>query len=136
MENSPKPVAEASPTSSNRVEAEAPPFVKAYFMHTWVESLYSKPANQNPNPGWISPLKDAEGGRVQCTDCHTSGQVDFTRIPKVRHPMVPEFEKDRKFMVDLMTRWVARLNSEEFLAKAKLKQEVTCVTCHETQPRL
>jgi hypothetical protein len=33
-----------------------------------------------------------------------------------------------------MKKWVARLNSPEFGAKSKLKQEVTCLTCHETNP--
>src|SRR5262245_55280001 len=66
-------------------EPKVPPFVKAYFMHTWVEALYNKPTqNKHPNPNWQSPLKDPVNGRVWCTDCHTSGQVDFAKIPKMR----------------------------------------------------
>ena len=115
-------------------EDDAPPFVKAYFMHTWVEALYSIPANQNPNPNWSSPLLDAENGRVWCTDCHVSGQVNFENIPKQRLPMVDQYEADREFMADLMRKWVARLNSDEYGARAKLRGTVTCLTCHETNP--
>jgi len=115
-------------------EADAPPFVKAYFMHTWVEALYSVPTNRNPNPDWISPLIDPVNDRVWCTDCHVSGQVNFANIPKQRVPLVEEFENDRGFMADLMQRWVARLNSDEFGASAKLGGAVTCLTCHETDP--
>ena len=111
-----------------------PPFVKAYFMHMWVEALYSTPQNKHPNPNWQSPLKDSENGRVWCTDCHTSGQIDFSKIPKMRNPMVDDLEKDKTFMVGLMKKWVARLNSDEFGAKAKLKGQVTCLTCHATNP--
>ena len=40
------------------MESDVPPFVKAYFMHMFVEALYSKPQNKNPNPNWASPLTD------------------------------------------------------------------------------
>lgn len=141
LESAPKPVAdpnahpfaapEGVPESQVR---EVPPFVKAYFMHMFVEALYGTPGNSNPSPTWKSPLKDATNGRVWCTDCHTSGQVNFANIPKRRLPMVDEFEKDREFMTDLMKKWVARLNSDDYMAKGKLATEVTCLTCHATQP--
>ena len=113
-----------------------PPFVKAYFMHMWVEALYSVPQNKNPKPGWQSPLLDPVNGRVWCTDCHKSNQIDFEKIEKIRTPMVDQFENDKQFMADLMKKWVARLNSDEFDAKAKLKGPVTCLTCHATNPEL
>ena len=100
----------------------------------WVEALYSVPQNKHPNPKWQSPLQDPVNGRVWCTDCHVSGQVDFAKIPKMRDPMVDDLEKDKTFMVGLMKKWVARLNSDEFGAKAKLKGPVTCLTCHATNP--
>ena len=103
-------------------------------MHTWVEALYSDPANQNPNPNWSSPLIDAVDGRVWCTDCHISGQINFANIPKQRIPMVDVLESDHEFMADLMRKWVARLNSDDYFAKAKLTGTVTCLTCHETHP--
>ena len=120
--------------SEGEDELEVPPFVKAYFMHTWVEALYSPPANRNPNPSWESPLVDPVDGRVWCTDCHTSGQVNFANIPKQRTPMVEPLENNPEFMADLMRKWVGRLNSDEFFARAKLKANVTCLTCHETNP--
>jgi hypothetical protein len=116
-------------------EAEVPPFVKAYFMHMFVEALYSVPGNNNPNPNWSSPLKDPVNNRVWCTDCHTDPSLDFGKIPKQKMAMNEELENNHEFMVDLMTKWVGRLNSDEFKAKAKLKQPVTCTTCHATDPR-
>lgn len=141
LEDSPKPVADANSAPLARTGGDAaadttqvPPFVKAYFMHMWVEALYSPPQNKHPNPNWQSPLKDAENGRVWCTDCHVSKDIDFSKIPKMRNPMVDGLEKDKDFMAGLMKKWVARLNSDEFGAKAKLKGPVTCLTCHATNP--
>jgi hypothetical protein len=144
LEDSPKPAADANAAplaragaaGANDEEPEVPPFVKAYFMHMWVEALYSPPQNKHPNPNWQSPLKDPVNGRVWCTDCHVSGQVDFTKIPKMRTPMVDAFENDKEFMAGLMKKWVARLNNSEFHAKAKLNGTVTCLTCHATNPEL
>jgi hypothetical protein len=141
LEDSPKPAADSKAAPLARPDdaedkSKIPPFVKAYFMHMWVEALYSTPQNKHPNPNWQSPLKDPVNGRVWCTDCHVSGQIDFTKIPKMRHPMVDDLEKDKEFMVGLMKKWVARLNSDEFGAKAKLKGPVTCLTCHATNPEL
>jgi hypothetical protein len=139
LEDSPKPKLESDAAPLARPEASAdvkdiPPFVKAYFMHMWVEALYSPPQNKHPNPSWQSPLKDPENGRVWCTDCHMSKDIDFSKIPKMRNPMVDDLEKDKTFMAGLMKKWVARLNSDEFGAKAKLKGPVTCLTCHATNP--
>jgi len=139
LEDSPKPAPDSNAAPLARPEASAdakdiPPFVKAYFMHMWVEALYSPPQNKHPNPSWQSPLKDPENGRVWCTDCHMSKDIDFSKIPKMRNPMVDDLEKDKTFMAGLMKKWVARLNSDEFGAKAKLKAPVTCLTCHATNP--
>ncbi len=140
LEDSSRPeVPRASPLGMPELSVEgeeddAPPFVKAYFMHTWVEALYSTPTNRNPNPDWNSPLIDPVDDRVWCTDCHVSGQVNFANIPKQRVPLVTEYEEDLDFMADLMRRWVGRLNSDEFGASAKLTGTVTCLTCHETNP--
>lgn len=141
LEDSPKSAADPNAAPLARAgnpeeQPKTPPFVKAYFMHMWVEALYSTPGNKHPNPNWQSPLKDPVNGRVWCTDCHVSNQVDFEKIPKMRHPLVDEFENDKTFMVDLMKKWVARLNSDQFGAKAKLKGPVTCLTCHATNPEL
>jgi len=119
---------------SDTGEPEVPPFVKAYFMHMWVEALYGVPANNNPNPDWTSPLLDPVDGRVWCTDCHVSGQIDFGNIPKQRVPLVDQYEQDHEFMAGLMRKWVARLNSSDFGASAKLSGTVTCLTCHATNP--
>jgi hypothetical protein len=144
LEDSPKPkidstaapLARAAADGTAEDKSKIPPFVKAYFMHMWVEALYSPPQNKHPNPNWQSPLKDPVDGRVWCTDCHVSGQIDFSKIPKMRNPMVDDLEKDKVFMAGLMKKWVARLNSDEFGAKAKLKGPVTCLTCHATNPEL
>src|ERR1051325_181934 len=76
LEDSPKPTADPKATPLAHADSgaeqgpEVPPFVKAYFMHMWVEALYSTPQNKHPNPNWKSPLQDPENGRVWCTDCH------------------------------------------------------------------
>jgi hypothetical protein len=139
LEDSPKPTPDSNAAPLARPEGSAdvkdiPPFVKAYFMHMWVEALYGPPQNRHPNPSWQSPLKDPENGRVWCTDCHMSKDIDFSKIPKMRNPMVDDLEKDKTFMAGLMKKWVARLNSDDFGAKAKLKGPVTCLTCHATNP--
>lgn len=114
---------------------EVPPFVKAYFMQHFVAALYSTPQNFNPNPKWASPLKDPENNRVWCTDCHKDAQISFANMPKIeKNPMIEQVEKNKAFMADLMRKWVARLNSDQFDAKAKLKHPVDCLTCHETNP--
>ena len=113
---------------------KVPPFVKVFFMHQFVEALYSVPKNKHPNPKWESPLKDPVNNRVWCTDCHGS-QFDFAKMPKTRFPQVDALENDHEFMVELMTKWVARLNSDDHDAKMKLKGTVQCTTCHETDPR-
>ncbi len=116
-------------------EMKVPPFVKAYFMQQFVAALYSTPKNFNPNPNWSSPLKDSDGGRVWCTDCHKGAQLNFANMPKIeKNPMIEQLEKNKTFMADLMRKWVARLNSDDFDAKPKLKRPVDCLTCHETNP--
>jgi hypothetical protein len=140
LENSPKPVADPNvkplAAAAANAEGDIPPFVKAFFMHTWVEALYGPglPPNKHPNPNWQSPLKDPVNGRVWCTDCHINTNIDFTKIPKMRTPQVGELENNHEFMVALMKKWVERLNSEQYNAKAKLKVPVTCLTCHATNP--
>jgi len=116
------------------MEGRVPPFLKVFFMHQFVEALYSVPKNKQPNPNWQSPLKDPANGRVWCTDCH-GDQFNFANMPKERLPQTDALEQDHEFMVELMTKWVGRLNSDEFRAKAKLKGPVQCVTCHEKDPR-
>ncbi len=133
-----RPLAGAEPALTGDaipgMEGKVPPFVKVFFMHQFVEALYSVPKNKHPNPNWESPLKDPANGRVWCTDCH-GDKFDFAKMPKQRLPLVDSLEKDHEFMVELMTKWVGRLNSDEFRAKAKLKGPVQCITCHETDPR-
>src|SRR5262252_9031201 len=108
LADSPKPKIDSNVAPLARAAADGaedkskiPPFVKAYFMHMWVEALYSLPQNKHPNPNWQSPLKDPADGRVWCTDCHMSGQIDFSKIPKMRHPLVDDLEKDKTFMAGL-----------------------------------
>src|SRR5438309_9658798 len=71
LEDSPKPVADTNAAPLARKgegeKSEVPPFVKAYFMHTWVEALYGKHTqNKHQNPNWQSHLKDPVNGRVGC----------------------------------------------------------------------
>jgi hypothetical protein len=107
---------------------------KAYFMQHFVAALTSIPSNKNPNPKWSSPLADSQNGKVKCGDCHT--KADMSGLPQQEDsPAIEKLHADKAFMVDLMTKWVAKLNNPEFGAKGKLKGEVTCTTCHATDPR-
>jgi hypothetical protein len=151
LENGPRPAADASArTLSGAGAANAPRgpmqggeggrpdpqamLNKAYFMQHFVAALASLPTNKNPNPKWSSPLKDAQGGKVKCGDCHTT--TDMSGLPpQESSPAIEKLHADKAFMIDLMTKWVAKLNNPDFAAKAKLKGEVTCTTCHATDPR-
>ena len=107
---------------------------KAYFMQHFVAALTSLPSNNNPNPKWSSPLKDPDAGKVKCGDCHT--KADMSGLPQQQNsPAIEQLHANKEFMVDLMTKWVAKLNNPDFGAKAKLKQDVTCTTCHAKDPR-
>jgi hypothetical protein len=133
-----KPLAGAvQPPSGGEIpgmEGRVPPFLKVFFMHQFVEALYSTPQNKQPNPQWQSPLKDPVNGRVWCTDCH-GDNFDFSKMPKQRMPATDGLENDHEFMVELMTKWVGRLNSDQYRARAKLKGPVQCTTCHAVDPR-
>jgi hypothetical protein len=150
LENGPKPVADANARPLSGAGAEAPRgpmqtgeggrpdpqamLNKAFFMQHFVAALTSIPTNSNPNPKWSSPLKDAQGGKVKCGDCHT--KADMSSLPPQQSsPAIEKMHADKAFMVDLMTKWVAKLNNPDFAAKGKLKGEVTCTTCHATDPR-
>src|SRR5690348_5472573 len=73
LQDAPRPAADpnarpfAAAGGGDGDKMKVPPFVKAYFMHMWVEALYSTPQNNTPNPNWQSPLKDPENVRVWCT---------------------------------------------------------------------
>jgi hypothetical protein len=67
-----RPLAGVAPPLSDEamppgMEGRIPPFHKVFFMHQFIEALYSVPKNKMPNPNWQSPLKDTENGRVWCT---------------------------------------------------------------------
>ena len=144
LENAPKPVVDANarpladaagPAEGGRPDPQAM-LNKAFFMQHFVAALTSIPTNGNPNPKWSSPLKDPSGGKVKCADCHTNSTVDMSNLPiQESSPAIEKMHADKAFMIDLMTKWVTKLNNPEFKAKAKLKQEVTCTTCHAKDPR-
>ena len=152
LENGPKPAVDANARpladAVNAQSSGAGPFQgggggrpdpqmmlnKAYFMQHFVAALTSTPTNNNPNPKWSTPLKDAQNGKVKCGDCHT--KADMSQLPQQESsPAIEKMHADKEFMVDLMTKWVAKLNNPEFGAKGKLKGEVTCLTCHAKDPR-
>jgi len=153
LENGPKPTVDANarPPLADAVSAQnsgGGPFSggaggrpdpqmmlnKAYFMQHFVAALTSIPSNNNPNPKWSSPLKDPQSDKVKCGDCHT--KADMSQLPQQESsPAIEQMHADKEFMVDLMTKWVAKLNNPEFGAKGKLKAEVTCTTCHAKDPR-
>jgi hypothetical protein len=100
-------------------------------MHMPAEALRTRPKQQS-EPKLGPTAKGPVNGRV-VHGRHTILRW-ISEIPN-RRQWNEELENNHEFMVDLMTKWVGRLNSDEFGAKAKLKQPVTCTTCHASDPR-
>ena len=113
----------------NRAQASA---AKSHFMKKFVAALVSKPRNNNPNPDWASPLKEG-APPIQCADCHDPSKYNIDGMKQMDPgaEAVDEFRQSKEFMVGLMTKWVARLNKRH---GARLKEKVTCTTCHATDP--
>ena len=126
-----KPVTCTSCHAIDPLEARA---VLPPLMARFTAALSERPKNENPAPNWRPLLKDTSAGVKNCALCH--GEVG-----KRMESEAPEYLKqahsakhhgDKAFMVDLMTRWVERLNRE---AADKLVKKVTCLDCHADDPR-
>ena len=107
----------------------------AYLMTTFLRALREAPlTNKEPARDWTPLLRDPGLRLPLCSTCHTEPNIraldrlaDAPALPR------PAFlVDDHDFMVDLMQRWVSKLNRNagKYLASA-----VSCVDCHERDPR-
>jgi hypothetical protein len=104
-------------------------------MTSFVEALSRPPSNRNPAKGWKPLLKDPKAGPVDCSTCH--GTVGANLMRGIASGQIPleepeDFAAHKGFMVGLMEKWVERLNRE---AGDQLTKAVTCLDCHDTDPR-
>ncbi|MGQ0613225.1 MAG: hypothetical protein ACT4PV_05750 [Planctomycetaceae bacterium] len=106
----------------------------SYFMTTFLRALEEKPAtNRGPAARWQPLLK--EPGTVRCSSCHKDefgAAMDKNVLGARDLPRPPRLADDKVFMVDLMEKWVEKLNRE---ARDQLTKVVVCQDCHENDPR-
>jgi len=102
----------------------------AYFMKTFVEALSSPPTtNREPATGWKPLLKDPAGAPVKCSMCHTAN-MDGLLGAELERP--ERLAREREWVAELMEQWVEKLNR---LGGDRLTKVVTCLDCHERDPR-
>lgn len=102
-------------------------------MIRFVKALKEPPKNQNPAANWKPLLKDPSTPAMLCSVCHgDSGKGMERSLAQFDQPPPKAFSQNKAFMVNLMERWVERLNRE---AKPYLAKAVVCLDCHDTDPR-
>jgi len=102
-------------------------------MVRFVNALKNEPTNKQPASRWKPLLKSPGTASMLCATCHGEiGEVMERQAPMFRQAPRPAIADDRAFMVQLMERWVERLNRD---AKEQLVKPVTCLDCHETDPK-
>ncbi len=102
----------------------------AYFMKSFVEALSSAPTtNREPASGWKPLLKDPAGAPVKCSLCHTAN-MDGLLAQELERP--ERLAREREWVAELMEQWVEKLNR---LGGDRLTKVVTCLDCHERDPR-
>lgn len=102
-------------------------------MIRFVKALKERPVNRNPAADWKPLLKDPATPSMLCSVCHgDSGKGMEKNAAQFDQPPPKEYSQNKAFMVNLMERWVKRLNR---VAKPYLVKAVVCLDCHETDPR-
>ena len=107
----------------------------AYLMTTFLRALREAPlTNKEPARDWTPLLRDPGLRQPLCSTCHSEPNIRaldrLAEAPALPRPGI--LVDDRAFMVDLMQQWVSRLNRKagKYLANA-----VSCIDCHERDPR-
>ncbi len=107
----------------------------AYLMTTFLRALREAPlTNKEPARDWTPLLRDPGLRQPLCSTCHSEPHIRalnrLAEAPALPRPGI--LVDDRAFMVDLMQQWVSRLNRKagKYLANA-----VSCIDCHERDPR-
>jgi hypothetical protein len=102
-------------------------------MIRFVRALKEPPKNRNPASGWKPLLKDPTAPTMLCSVCHgdTGAKMEQNLNRYAKRPP-KQYAQNKAFMVNLMERWVTRLNRD---AKPYLVKAVVCLDCHDTDPR-
>ena len=138
LEDSPKPAADPNvkPLAAAAANAEGEdPAVREGVLHAYVGRgpLQSAAEQASESELAVASERSREWTRVvHRLPRHTGYR--FFEDSEDADPHGRRSGERQDFMVGLMKKWVARLNSDEFGAKAKLKGTVTCLTCHATNP--
>jgi LSD1 subclass zinc finger protein len=106
----------------------------AYFMTTFLRALKEKPTtNREPAELWKPLLTEAGAQALRCSTCHAGTAIArMDGMMDARLPRPEAAARDKEFMVDLMEEWVTKLNRE---ASEHLTKAVTCIDCHDRDPR-
>ena len=109
-------------------------FAKVHFMRKFVAALTEPPKNLMPSTDY-APLMKEGAAALRCADCHTDQSIDFEGMISADpgdEAVQPLRMQRRGFMIPLMEKWVARLNTRH---ADRLRKEVTCTDCHAVDPR-
>jgi len=106
---------------------------KIHFMKKFVKALTEVPGNTHPAADWEPILKDG-AEPISCKHCHKDPTLDMEKMAQADPGNTPLVQQLRRspFMVDLMEKWVERLNG---WYGDRLKKPVTCTTCHAVDPK-
>ena len=122
---------------AERAEAQSAEFAEAYayLMTAFLRALREAPlTNKEPARDWTPLLRDPGLRQPLCSTCHAEPNIRaldrLADAPALPRPAL--LVDDHDFMVELMQRWVSKLNRN---AGKYLDSAVSCVDCHERDPR-
>jgi hypothetical protein len=103
-------------------------------MVNFVSALKEKPKNGNPAANWKPLLKDPSTSSMLCATCHGAigGRMEQNLAQLTAKGRNPKYADNKALMIDLMERWVEKLNKS---AGGLLTKAVVCLDCHDTDPR-
>jgi len=122
----------APPHAGGGADRGASSAAKSHFMKKFVKALTEPPENKWANGKYKPLLKDASNP-LACANCHDPEKynVEGMKAMDPGHHKVQRFRENPNFMVQLMRKWVARLNQ---LHADKLTKRVECADCHAIDP--
>jgi hypothetical protein len=133
-QNADKLVEPVTCTSCHAIDPREAWDVLPPLMVNFVSALKEKPQNKNPAANWKPLLKDPTTSSMLCASCHgrIGERMEQNLAQLTSKGRNPKYADDKQFMVDLMERWVEKLNKH---AGGLLTKAVVCLDCHDTDPR-